>query len=164
MSSKPIHNIFFRAICAATESEEKVKKALSLFIFGNEIDIIKTEGHFGNPISILTATIRGNDCSRFIEILKSKLPEHDLQRLKKEIYDRVDDNCVLHIRFDKQAVYCGNAQLATTGDTISTEIKLRTYPARREKAIAVAENIFRTKPLSLADTFTGDTPIIKPRN
>lgn len=162
MSSKPIHNISFHAICAATESEEKMKKALSIFIFGNEIDIIKTEGHFGNPISILTATIRGNDCSRFIEILKSKLPEHDLQRLKKEIYDRVDDNCVLHIRFDKQAAYCGNAQLATTGDTISTEIKLRTYPARREKAIAVAENIFRTKPLSLADTFTGDTPSLNP--
>jgi RNA binding exosome subunit len=63
-------------------------------------------------------------------------------RLKNEIYYRVDDDCVLHIRFDKQAAYCGNAQLATTGDTISTEIKLRAYPARREKAIAVSENIF----------------------
>ena len=142
MSSKPIHNISFRAICAATESEEKVKKALSLFIFENEIDIINTDGHFGNPISILTAIIRGNDCIRFIEMLRSKLPEKELQILKNEIYDRVDDDCVLHIRFDKQAAYDGNAQLATSGDTISTEIKLRVYPARREKAIAVAENIF----------------------
>lgn len=142
MSSKPIHNISFRAICAATESEEKVKKALSLFIFENEIDIIKTDGHFGNPISIFTVIIRGNDCSRFIEMLRSKLPEKELQILKNEIYDRVDDDCVLHIRFDKQAAYDGNAQLATSGDTISTEIKLRAYPARREKAIAVAENIF----------------------
>ena len=142
MSSKSIHNISFRTICAATESEEKVKKALSLFIFENKIDIINTDGHFGNPISILTATIRGNDCSRFIEILRS-LPEQDIKRLKIEIYDRVDDDCVLHIRFDKQAAYDGNAQLATTGDTITTEIKLRTYPARREKAIAVAEEIFR---------------------
>ena len=141
MSSKPIHNISFRAICAATESEEKVKKALSLFIFENKTDIIKTDGHFGNPISIFSATIRGNDCCRFIEILRS-LPEQDIKRLKNEIYDRVDDDCVLHIRFDKQAAYCGNVQLATTGDTISAEIKLRSYPARREKAIAVAENIF----------------------
>ncbi len=141
MSSKPIHNISFRAICAATESEEKVKKALSLFIFENEIDIINTDGHFGNPISIFTSIIRGNDCSRFIEILRS-LPEQDIKRLKIEIYDRVDDDCVLHIRFDKQAAYGGNARIATTGDTISAEIKLRTYPARREKAIAVAKNIF----------------------
>jgi len=162
MISKPIHNISFRVICAATESEEKVKKALSLFIFENKIDIINTDGHFGNLISIFSATIRGNDCSRFIEILRSKLPEHDLQNLKNEIYDRVDDDCVLHIRFDKQAAYSGNVQLATNGDTITTEIKLRTYPARREKAVALAENIFRTKPLSLADTFTGDTPIVKP--
>ena len=141
MSSKPIHNIFFRAICAATESEEKVKKALSMFIFENDINIISMDGHFGNPISILTVTIKGNDCSRFIELLKSKLPEQDMQRLKEEIFDRVDDDCVLHIRFDKQAAYGGNVQLATTGDTITSEIKLRTYPARREKAIAVAENI-----------------------
>ena len=138
MSSKPIHNISFRAICAATESEEKVKKALSLFIFENEIDIINTDGHFGNPISILTATIRGNDCIQFIEILRSKLPEQDLQRLKNEICDRVDDDCVLHIRFDKQAAYGGNVHIATMGDTITVEIKLRSYPARREKAIAVA--------------------------
>jgi RNA binding exosome subunit len=142
MNLKPIHNISFRAICAATESEEKVKKALSLFIPEKEIDIIKTEGHFGNPISILIATIRGNDCSRFIEILRSKLSEQDLQRLKNEICDRVDDDCVLHIRFDKQAANGGNAQLATKGDTITTEIKLRAYPARREKAIAVAEKCF----------------------
>lgn len=142
MNSKPIHNISFRAICAATESKEKVKKALSMFIFENEIDIINTDGHFGNPISILTATLRGNDCSRFIEMLRSKLPEQELQILKNEIYDRMDDDCVLHIRFDKQAAYDGNAALATMRDTISTEIKLRSYPARRDKAIAVAENIF----------------------
>jgi RNA-binding protein len=163
MSSKPIHNISIRAICSATESEEKVKKALSTFIFENKTDIINTDGHFGNPISILTATIRGIDCNRFIELLISMLPEQDMHKLKDEIYDRVDDDCVLHLRLDKQAAYDGNVQIATTGDTITSEIKLRTYPARREKAITVAENIFRTKPLSLADTFTGATPIVKPR-
>jgi len=162
MSSKPIHNISFRANCAATESEEKVKKALSMFIFENEIEIINTDGHFGNPISIFTAIIKGNDCNLFIEMLRSKLPENELQILKHEIYDRVDDDCVLHIRFDKQSAYFGNAHIATTGDTISTEIKLRSYPARREIAIKVAESIFRTKPLCPSDTFTGDTPSIKP--
>jgi RNA binding exosome subunit len=142
MSSRSIHNIIFHVICAATEGEEKVKKALSFFILDNKIDIINTEGHFGNPISILTSTIRGDDCNMFSSILRSKLTEQDMIRLKNEIYDRVDDDCVLHIRFDKQAAYGGNAQIATTGDTISAKIKLRTYPARREKAIAVVENIF----------------------
>jgi RNA binding exosome subunit len=143
MSSRAIHNIIFRTICAATEGEDKVKKALSLFILDNKIDTLQTEGHFGNPITILTSKIRGNDCSMFISILRSKLTEHDMIRLRNEIYDRVDDDCVLYIRFDKQAAYCGNTQLAITGDSISTEIKLRTYPARREKAIAVAENLFK---------------------
>ena len=143
MSSRPIHNIIFRTVCAATESQEKVKEALSLFIRENKIDTINTEGHFGNPICILTSKLKGDDCIRFISILRSKLLEQEMTRLIKEIPDRMDDDCVLHIRFDKQAAYGGSAQLATRGDTISIEIKLRAYPARREKAIAVAENMLK---------------------
>ena len=48
------------------------------------IEIIKTEGHFGNPITILHAQIKGRNCRRFIELLKPKLGEHDLKRLKSE--------------------------------------------------------------------------------
>ena len=61
--------------------------------------------------------------------------------LKKELDTRIDDDCCLHIRFDKQAAYNGIVQLATTTDTIAAEIKLKAFPARRENAIAAAEEI-----------------------
>lgn len=137
-----IHNVTLRAIAQATESEERVKKALSPFLFDDEIEVIKTEGHYGNPIIILQAQIKGRDCRKFIELLKSKLGESDLERLKKELAERVDDGCVLHIGFDKQAACNGVAQLATTTDKIAAQVKLRAYPARREKALAIAKELF----------------------
>ncbi len=137
-----IHNITLRGIAQATESTDRVKNALSLFIFNNEIESITTEGHFGNSITILQARLKGRDCKRFIEYLKAKMPENELRRLENELPERVDDDCVLHMRFDKQAAYSGILKLATTSDTIIAEIKLRAYPARCENAIAVAETIF----------------------
>ena len=137
-----IHNITLRAIAQATESMDRVKTALSLFIFDNEIESITTEGHFGNSITILQARLKGRDCNRFIEYLKAKMTDNELRRLKNELPERVDDDCILHIRFDKQAAYSGILKLATTADTITAEFKLRAYPARRENAIAIAETIF----------------------
>ncbi len=137
-----IHSISLRAIAQATESEERVKQALSLFLFDGEIESTKTEGHYGNPIIILEAQLKGRDCKRFVELLKSRLPEFDLKRLKCELCERIDERCCLHIRFDKQAAYLGKVQLATTSDAIAIEIKVKAYPAKREKAIAVAEELF----------------------
>jgi RNA binding exosome subunit len=142
MSSKPIHSITLRAICAATESEEKVKSALSLFIYGNEIETISTEGHFGNTITILSSTMGGKDCNQFIELLTSELSELELERLKAETGERIDDDCNYHIRFDKQAAYTGIVKLATTSDIIDARIKIKSYPAQRDKAIAIADTIF----------------------
>jgi RNA binding exosome subunit len=137
-----IHNISLRTIAQATESEDRVKSALSHFLFDDEIETFKTEGHYGNPITILQAHIKGSGCKRFIELLKSKLVENDLKRLKNELGERIDDECVLHIRFDKQAAYKGVVQLATTTDTIAAQIKLKAYPARRERAVEAAQELF----------------------
>jgi len=136
-----IHNVSLRAFIQATEGEDRVRTALSLFLFDGEVEVINTEGHFGNPITILQAHIKGRNCRRFIELLKSKLPGYELDRLKEELDKRIDDDCCLHIRFDKQAAYNGIVQLATTTDTIAAEIKLKAFPARRENAIAAAEEI-----------------------
>lgn len=40
-----IHHITFRTIAAATEGEDRVRTALSLFLFDNEIETVATEGH-----------------------------------------------------------------------------------------------------------------------
>lgn len=137
-----VHHITIRAIARATESEDRVKTALSLFIPDNEIEIIKSEGHFGNPITIIRSGIKGRKCRKFIDFLKTSLPVKEMELLKTQIHEKVDEQCTLHIRFDKQAAYGGIVHLATTSDTISARIKLKAYPAKREMAIKVAETLF----------------------
>lgn len=137
-----IHHIKFRAICQATEDMDRVKAALSLYIFDSEIEIVTTEGHYGNPITILQAQIKGRDCDRFMDLIRSKLSVAELERLENELDERMDDDCYLHIRFDKQAAYKGTVQLAATADAIAAEVKIKAYPARREKALLAAEKIF----------------------
>ena len=137
-----IHYITVRTSVHATESDDRVKTALSLFLFDNKINETQTEGHFGNPITLLQGQIKGKDCTRFIDILKSSLPEYELEKLRNERCERIDDECCFHIRFDKQAAFEGQVRLATTADTITAKIKLKAYPANYEKALAVAEGLF----------------------
>lgn len=137
-----VHNITFRASVQATESDDRVKTALSLFLFDNKIHETQTEGHFGNPITLLNGQIKGKYCRQLIEMMRSSLPEHELERLRNERCERIDDECCLHIRFDKQAAFHGIIKLATTSDTITAKIKLKAYPAKRENAVEAAETIF----------------------
>ncbi len=137
-----IHYITFRASVHATESDDRVKTALSLFLFDNKITQTQTEGHFGNPITLLQGQVRGKDYKRFIDLLKSSLPEYELEKLRNERCERIDDECCLHIRFDKQAAFEGQVRLATTADTIIAKIKIRAYPANYENAIEAAEALF----------------------
>lgn len=136
-----IHHITLRAIAQATESEEKVKQALSLFLFDDHIEIIRTQGYFGNPISILQANLKGKNCHRFIDFLKTRLSKDDVKRLKNEISKRIDDKCYLHIRFDKQAAYNKIVRIGSD-DTIAVQIKLRAYPAKPKNVIKLAEELF----------------------
>jgi RNA binding exosome subunit len=139
-----VHHITFRASVAATESDDRVKTALSLFLFENKTKATLTEGHFGNPIIVLEGKDRGKDCARFMELVKSNLSEDELEALKEERCERIDDECCFHMRFDKQAAFDGKVRIATTSDAIVAKIKLKAYPAKREKAIVAAETLFNS--------------------
>lgn len=140
-----VHHITFRTNVAATESDDRVKNALSLFLFDNDIKATQTEGHFGNPITILEGKDRGKDCVRFMELIKSNLNENELETLKEERCERVDDDCCFHIRFDKQAAFEGKVKIASSQDAIVAKIKLKAFPANREKAIIAAETLFNSE-------------------
>lgn len=139
---KDIHYIMLRAAAQATESEDRVRSALSHFLFDSEIDTIETEGYFGNPITILQARLTGKQCDKLMEYLRSELPESDLDRLKNEMEERTDESCCFNIRLDKQAAYQGIVKLPDNGDTIAAKIKIRAYPAKREIAVEVAKKFF----------------------
>lgn len=132
-----IHRISFRAFVAATEAEERVREALSIFVPLDSITVTAAEGHFGNDIKILEASLKKKDGLAFLRILREQLPREELVKLRREMSARVDDECHFHLRLDKQEAYRGTVRLTDSKDAIDVTVLIATYPARREEALRV---------------------------
>ncbi len=139
-----ISSIGIRAIVHATEEVEKVKKAIQNIASGDaEVVETRMQGHFGNPIVIIHSSIKGKKrCEEFLKSLKEGLSQEDYQRLKKELPMRVDEDCNLYIRLDKQALFKGTINLARSDDAVAMKAKIKVYPAKQENALRVARSIF----------------------
>jgi len=136
-----IHYITLDVFVHATEDPSRVENALRLFVPEDcKINVSKTRGHFGNPITIFTAKLEKGACKSFIEILKS-LPATELSKLRRELAQRVDDDCNFHVRLDKQSAHNGIVRLAQTEDAIDIRMKVKTYPSKRDSAIKVMEDL-----------------------
>ncbi len=136
-----IIRVTFRAFVASTEDDGKVREALSLFVPQESVSETRALGHHGNEILILSSSLRKKEGLKFFDRLREILPEGEMERLRREIDLRVDDECNLHFRLDKQAAYRGDARLTDSGDAITVSAHLESYPARRERALLVAGDL-----------------------
>jgi len=136
-----IHRVHFRAFVSATEDEERVRRALSIFVPLDYIRSSKASGYYGNPITILEAELRRKEGIQFIHMLREQLPAAELSRLRREIPARVDEDCKLHLRLDKQAAYKGLVRLTDAGDAIDVSLHVATYPSRYEEAVRLLREI-----------------------
>ncbi len=136
-----IHRATFRAFVASTEDEDKVRKALSLFVPPESISSTRVIGHYGNRQVILESVLEKNRGLKFLEMLREQLPGNDLDRLHGELGQRVDEKCHLYLRLDKQAAYENEVRLTDQAGAIQVSIHLETYPARRENAVKIAREI-----------------------
>ena len=136
-----IHRATFRAFVASTEDEDKVRKALSLFVPPESISSTRVIGHYGNRQVILESVLEKNRGLKFLEMLREQLPGNELDRLHGELGQRVDEKCHLYLRLDKQAAYESEVRLTDQAGAIQVSIHLETYPARREKAVKIAREI-----------------------
>lgn len=130
-----IDKVSFRAFVAATEDEVRVREALAVFVPLDRIAKVAATGHFGNEIQILEAALRKKEAAAFIAILREQLPPEDLQRLHREIPERLEGESHFHIRLDKQAAYKGLLRLTDSKDALDVTVLVKTFPARREAAL-----------------------------
>lgn len=145
-----IHHIILRVIAHATEDVSRVRMALDFFLSGagvregsKLIDELQAEGHHGNPITILSVQLkRKADCLSFAHFVRENFSEEDVARLREEMPDRLDDDQVFYLRFDKQAAYLQKVKLTDSSDAITAKVKIETYPKNREKAGAIVEELF----------------------
>jgi len=136
-----IDKVSFRAFVAATEDEGRVREALSIFVPLDRISSSTAEGHFGNEIKILEASLRKKEGQAFFQILREQLSTEDQLRLRREIPERLEGDSHFHLRLDKQAAYKGLLRLTDSKDALDVCALVKTYPARRESALKILSEL-----------------------
>lgn len=137
MSSVPFHYVDLRTFCYATEDDKRVEQALRTFLPEDyPIEHAKSEGHYGDRIVVLSARVENADDVRHVLSQVASAP--DIDAVRAELDDRVDDNCSFFLTFDKQAAFRGDV---ARGDGITLRAKVEAYPAKREKAVENARSL-----------------------
>jgi RNA-binding protein len=148
-----ILHINLRVLAHATEDISRVREALDFFLSGagiqeaekkeKLIEALHAEGHHGNPITILSVQLKKKaECLEFAHFVRKNMSEADVAWLREEMPDRLDDDQVFHLRFDKQAAYLQKVKLTDSSDAITAKLKIETYPKNREKAGSIVEELF----------------------
>lgn len=127
----PFHYVEVRAFCYATEDESAVEQALRTYLpEETELDRAVSEGFHGDQIVVLSARLETADGMR--HLLERLAALEDLDRVLRELPDRIDEDCSMFISLDKQAAATGSVEL---GDGITLRAKVEAYPARKATAV-----------------------------
>ncbi len=136
-----IGDISCLGICHPTEDPEKVVTAIRNLLGPDaRFELVVAESHFGLPMKLVTGRTEGN--AAFTHIL-SRLTGKDIDQLLNQLDQRMDDSNRLHMRFDKQSAFTDAPVLYSSADpasrkqrdSVDIEIRLITYPGKRETAI-----------------------------
>ena len=136
-----ILNMHFRAFCHATEDEAKVVQALKFVSGADELTREVTEGYHSNPIVILEVFIKEKRRSKDFF---SKMDADTLQEIAVTLERRMDDDCNLYIRIDKQEAFLGSLKMTTSDDAIAVRAKIESYPKKLETAMKSVTEFLET--------------------
>ena len=142
-----ISKIEARAYARATEILERVETAV-LNLFPElmrpliSMKISSAEGQSGDVISIVSSELEGKEnCQTTFDFVLSEMKRESQRALRRSIDLRLDNDCVLFLRIDKQAAYLGEVELTDKSDVISVRFHFRDYPrCKRNDATQIIEN------------------------
>ncbi|WP_458204595.1 RNA-binding protein [Haladaptatus sp. NG-SE-30] len=136
MASVPFHYIDLRTFCYDTEDDQRVEEALRTYLPDEfEVERMQSEGHHGDRILVLSARVETADEMRYVLGKLRELP--DIEQVRDELDERVDDNCSFFVSLDKQAAYRGVVEL---GQGITLRAKVEAYPAKKDAAVENARD------------------------
>ena len=149
-----IHYINLRVIAHSTEDISRVHAALDFFLWDaigkpegtvtdEYVEVTDIEGHYGNSSVMLSSQItRKSDTARLARFIRDHMSPEDVGLLRSEMPDRLDDDQLFHMRFDKQAASLGKLVLSSSSDAIIVKVKIATYPKNRILAGQIVEELF----------------------
>lgn len=110
-----------RALCSATESEDKIVVAMRNVLNLEKMPdakIARLTGIFGEPLSVIEVELSGEDAERAAKYIISKLDK----RYIRERTERGKTHYILHARIDKQTAYHG-VMMTSEEDPVKIEIR-----------------------------------------
>jgi len=123
-----------RAYSRVTEVLERVKVAV-LNIFPEDVkEQIKlkakrTESHYKQPIIVISSTLKHTkSCEATFDYILGTLTKQEKKKIAGTLDLRIDEQCTLYLRFDKQSAFLGKISLYDGPDPISINIHFRAYP------------------------------------
>lgn len=149
-----IHYISLRVIAHSTEDLSRVRATLDLFlrnalgmpedsVTDEFVDVTDIEGHYGNSSVMLSSQVtRRSESVRLARFIRENMSPEDVDILRSEMPERLDDDQLFHMRFDKQSALLGNIVLSSSSDSIIVKVKIATYPKDRVKAGHIVEELF----------------------
>ncbi len=146
MSKAEFASLRLRAFIYATESEEKVLKALLSLVpveLRDRVVVSKklVKGHHGNPIVLAQAVLQGRDAEASVRHIVSALAKADKSILKASLPLRYDPReRKLSLRLSKQELYCGRLVLSDSGDVVHVTISF-SGKASRESVGKLLEEV-----------------------
>jgi len=129
-----VDRIEARAHSRATEVVDRVQTAvLNLFPESAqesvEISIETTEGHRQTRIVVLSVVLQDRAaCDSTLSFIAETLSEYEKLEIIRSLPLRLDDQCILFLRIDKQESFLGRMQLGKDPDVISVKIHLKQFP------------------------------------
>ena len=126
------HWLRVNVFCYATEKEEVIHDALAELLGNDEFECDIADSEHGNRILIF-----GGELTKQKEIVPIflKLGEELVGKIKDQLEERIDEDCVFYLRLDKQELVQGRYVTAHHGDVLSITGKIASHPARKEIAI-----------------------------
>ncbi len=144
MADLPIRRIEARTYCHATEEEERVAAALAFAVPEGVTSREELEGHFGNSLVRLVRRVEKRPAIR--AVWSSWAAAGVPSAIARDLEARLDDDGVLHFRFEKQAAFLERLELAHDSDAIDVRLKLIAYPAKPAETRRVARAMLAEAP------------------
>jgi RNA binding exosome subunit len=132
-----------RAYSRATEDSDRVVAAI-LNLYPEkfrelvELKSTKVEGQSGDTILIVESKLIDKiGTETTLDYIFGRLNENDRRHLSSSLTDRIDKNCLLFVRIDKQAAFLDDIVLAKGPDVIIIRIHIRQYPKCRQEEVRI---------------------------
>jgi RNA-binding protein len=137
-----------KVVLHATESEDKILRSINevLSVPPDRFTIECFEGHWGNKLCLMTATLSSPEANTLAIKVVSLLTVIDISELANSFSKYMDEKGSLYIRLDKQRICRGKLSLSA-----SDSIRIRFKPVRRYKPVDSIIQIYKRRLLSLKE-------------